>query len=113
MKSEISSYISKYKNDYFLRFGKKLGDPSRFIKSSWTTLRTLWKGQKVPNTPLLLVNNDLITEFEAKDITFNKYFASHCATINHNSVLPSTLNDFTNDKLSFFNISSEVIFQLI
>ena len=30
---KISSSISKYKNDYFIRPRKKLGDPSRFIKS--------------------------------------------------------------------------------
>ena len=35
--SEISSYISKLKNDYFTCFGKKLGDPSRSIKSYWAT----------------------------------------------------------------------------
>ena len=33
--------------------------------------------------------------------------------MNNNSVLPSTLNHLTDDKLSSFNISSEVIFQLI
>ena len=111
--SEISSYISKCKNDYFIRLGKKLGDPSRSIKTYWATLRTLWNGKKVPNIPPLLVNNELITEFEAKANIFNKYFASQCTAINNNSVLPSTLNHLTDDKLSSFNISSEVIFQLI
>ena len=43
---------------------------------------------------------------------FNKYYASQCTTINHNSALSSTLNHLTDDKLSSFNISSEVIFQL-
>ena len=111
--SEISSYILKYKNDYFIRLGKTLGDTSRFIKTYWATLRTLWNGKKVPNIPPLLVNNELITESEAKANIFNKYFASQCTAINNNSVLPSTLNHLTDDKLSSFNISSEVIFQLI
>ena len=31
--SEISSYISKCKNGHFIRLGKKLGDPSRSIKT--------------------------------------------------------------------------------
>ena len=31
--TEISSYISKCKNDYFIPLGKKLGDPSRSIKT--------------------------------------------------------------------------------
>ena len=105
--------ILKCKNDYFIRLGKKFCDPSRSIKTYWTTLRTLWNGKKVPNIPPLLVNNELITEFEAKANIFNKYFASQCTTINNNSVLPSTLNHLTDDKLSSFNISSEVISQLI
>ena len=76
-------------------------------------MKTLWNGKKVPNIPPLLVNNKLITEFAAKANIFNKYFGSQCTTINNNSVLPSTLNHLTDDKLSSFNISSEVIFQLI
>ena len=52
-------------------------------------------------------------EFEAKTNIFNKYFASHCTIINNNGVLPSTLNYLNDDELSSFNISSEVIFQLI
>ena len=68
---------------------------------------------KVPNIPPLLVNDELITEFEAKANIFNKYFTSQCTTVNNNSVLPMTLNHLTDDKLNSFNISSEVIFQLI
>ena len=113
MTSEISSYISKCKNYYFTRLGKKVGDSSRSIKTYWDTLKTLWNGKKVPNIPPLLVNNKLITEFAAKANIFNKYFGSQCTTINNNSVLPSTLNHLTDDKLSSFSISSEVIFQLI
>ena len=67
----------------------------------------------MPSIPPLLVNDKLITEFEAKANIFNEYFASQCTTINDNSVLPSTLNHLTDDKLSSFNISSGVIFQLI
>ena len=73
--SEISFYISKRNNDYFIRLGNKLGDPSRSIKTYWATMRTLQNGKKVPNIPPLLINDELITEFEAKDNIFNKYFA--------------------------------------
>ena len=113
MTSEISSYISKCKNDYFTCLGKKLGNPSRSIKTHWATLKTLWNGKKVPIIPSLLVNNKLITEYEAKANIFNEYFTNQCTKIDSNSVLPSTLNHLTDDKLSSFNISSEVIFQLI
>ena len=79
--SEISSYISKCKNDYFIRLGKKLCDPSRSIKTYWATLRTLWNGKKVPNIPPLLVNNELIIKFKVKANIFNRYFASQCTNI--------------------------------
>ena len=98
--SEISSYVSKCKNYFFIRLGRKLGDPCRSIKTYWATLRTLWNGKKVPNIPPLLVNDGLITEFEAKAI-LNKCFASQCTTINNNSVLSSTLNNLTDDKPKF------------
>ena len=111
--SQISSYFSKCKNDYFIDLGKKLGDPSRSIKTYWATLRTLWNGKKEPNIPPLLANDELTTEFEVKANIFNKYFASQYTTINNDIVLPSTLNYLTDDKKSSFNISSGVIFQLI
>ena len=113
MTSETSSHISKCKNDYFIRLGKKLGDPSRSIKTYWTTLRSLRNWKKLPNISPLLVNNEVITAFEATTNIFNKYFARQCTTIDNNSVLPSTLNHLTDDTLSFFNIFSEVIFPLI
>ena len=98
--SEILSYISKCKNAYSIHLWKKFGDPFRSIKTYWATLRTLWNEKKVPNIPPLLVKNELITEFEAKANIFNKYLAN-------------MTNHLTDDKLSSFNISSEVIFQLI
>ena len=61
----------------------------------------------------MLVNNELITEFEAKTNIFNKYFARQSTAINNNCVRPSTLNHLTDDKLSFSSIFSVVTFQLI
>ena len=60
----------------------------------------------------MLVNNEVIAEFEAKANIFNKYFASQRTTINNNSVILSTLNHLNDDKLSSCNILSEVISQL-
>ena len=67
----------------------------------------------VPNILELLINIEIITEFEAEANIFNKYFASQCTEINNNCVFPLTLNYLTDYKLSSFNIFSEVISQLI
>ena len=53
--SEISFYISKCKNDYFIRLRKKLDELSRSIKSYWATLRTLWNEKNIPNISSPLV----------------------------------------------------------
>ena len=112
--SEISFYISKCKNDYFIRLRKKLDELSRSIKSYWATLRTLWNEKNIPNISSPLVNDELITEFEAEANIFNKYFVSQCTTINYNNrVLPLTLNLLTDDRVSSINIFSEVTIQLI
>ena len=50
-------------------------------------MRILWNGKNVFNIPPQLVNNKLITEFEAKANIFNKYFASQCTTISKNRIL--------------------------
>ena len=112
MTSQISSYISKCKNDYFISLKNKFGDPSGSIKTYWATLRTLWNGKKVPNIPPLQVSNELITECEVKANICNKDFTSQCSIINNNSVLPSTLNHLIDDKISSFNTSSASFFQL-
>ena len=73
-------------------------------------MKTLWNGKNVLNISPLLLNNELITDLEAMANIFNKYFASQYTAVNNNRVLTSSLTD---DKLISFNISPEVIFQLI
>ena len=108
--SESSSYISKYKTYFFICLGKKHGDPSRSIKSYWATLRTLSNGEKLSSILPLLVNNEVITEFEAMVNICNKYYPCQCTTINHNSILSSTLNHLTDDKLSSFDTFLQKLF---
>ena len=81
--------------------------PSRSIKTYWATVSTLWNGKKVPNIPSLLVNNELITEFEAKGNIFKKYLASQCTTVNNNSVLPSTLKFLQHFFRSYFSTNQK------
>ena len=107
---EISSYTSKYKTDYFICLGKKHDDPSRSIYSHRATLRTLSNGEKVPSILPLLVNNEVITECEAMANICNKYYPCQCTTINHNSILASTLNHITDDKLSSFETFLQKLF---
>ena len=60
---------------FYLR--KMLGGSFRSIKSYWHTLKNQQNGKKLSNIPLLMVNDELITEFEIK---VNIY--SHLSTAN-------------------------------
>ena len=93
-----------------LCLGKNHGDASRSIESYWDTLITLSNGEKVPSILPLLVNNEVITEFEAMANLCNKYYPCQCTTINHNSLLPSTLNHLTDDELSSFETFLQKLF---
>ena len=46
--SEISSYISKCKNDYFICLGKELSNPSKSLNTDCVTLKTLWIEKNIP-----------------------------------------------------------------
>ena len=90
--SKISSYISKCKSDNFKGLEKNLGDFSRSIKSYWATLKTSSNGRRVPFGRKvyhsLLVNNEPVTEFQAKANIFNNYYPNQCTAINNKSILP-------------------------
>ena len=110
MTRETASYVSNHKK-YILRLRKKLRHLPTSIKTYWDTLRSLWNGKEVLDIPPVLVNNELIIEFEATASMFNKHFTRQCTTFSINSLRSLTLNNLTDDKLSSFNISPGVIFQ--
>ena len=70
---ELSELISTRKDDYNLHLANKLIDPTTSFKTYWSILKTFYNGRKIPNIPLLLINDKLETDFKKKAHHFNVF----------------------------------------
>ena len=101
------------KENYYNRLGEKLNNPKTTAKSYWAIIKCLLIGKKVPIIPPLLINNEFVTNFEAKANHFNTFFAEQCSTLTNSSTLPQDIVFQTNDSLSSFKISFDDVLKLI
>ena len=69
--------------------------------------------KKVPIIPPLLINNEIISDFEAKANHFNNFFASQCTPLNNNSKIPENQTYKTNTKLSLIKFMNKDIINII
>ena len=69
--------------------------------------------EKVPIIPPLLINNEIISDFEAKANHFNNFFASQCTPLNNNSKIPENQTYKTNTKLFFIKVKNKDIITII
>ena len=69
--NELSELISTRKDDYNLHLANKLIDPTISFTTYWSILKTFYNGRKIPNIPLLLINDKLETDFKKKAHHFN------------------------------------------
>ena len=58
------------------------------VKTYWSLLKTFYNGKKAPIIPSLLIDNKVISNFEAKANHFNIFFASQCTPLINNSKIP-------------------------
>ena len=70
-------------------------------------------GKKVPIIPPLLVDDKLITNFEAKANIFNNFFSNQCSVLENTSVLPQESIPLTQNNLSFFEFTNDDVLKLI
>ena len=64
--SALSEVISRRKEEHQNDLVLKLSDPMTNAKTYWSLLKTFYNGEKVPIIPQLLINNEIISDFEAK-----------------------------------------------
>ena len=89
-----------------------MSDPITNAKTHWSLLKTFYNGKKVPIIPPLLINNEIISDFEARANHFNNFFASQCTPLNNNSKIPENQTYKTYTKLpliKFMNKDTNII----
>ena len=76
-------------------------------------MKTFYNGKKVPIIHPLLIDNKIISDFEAKANYFNNFFMSQCTPLNNNSKIPENQIYTTNTKLSLIKFENKDIVNII
>ena len=81
--------IKSSKENFYNNLAKKLNDPSTSDKTYCSIMMAFINGKKTPIIPLLLVTNNLISNFGEKANVFEDIFVQQCQPIAKNSILPT------------------------
>ena len=111
--AELINIIKSSKENFYNNLAKKLNDPSTSNKTYWSTMKTFINGKKNIIIPLLLVNSKLISNFREKANNFNDFYVQQCQTIANNSIFPTNLLFYTQNRLKDFDIDCGKILKLI
>ena len=76
MTNNITTETLNSKKIYFDNLTKKLSDPKSNQKAYWGILKSSTNWKKNSIIPPLLVNNQLVTNFNKKANNFNEYFSN-------------------------------------
>ena len=63
-------------------------------KTYWSLLKTFYNGKKVPIIPPLLIDNKIISDFEAKQTISIIFFVSQCTRLNDKCNLTQQILNF-------------------
>ena len=113
LSTEISTLILERKKKYYHDLSLKLNDPKTSAKTYWSILKSFYNDSKIPLIPPLFVNNKIESDFTEKANLFNDFFATQCALLSKNSVLPSSVSFKAQSRLSSVNFEKEDILKLI
>ena len=90
----------------------KLDNPRTVPKTYWSIINKFLSNKKTPIIPPVLVNGELVSDFEQKANLFNNYFASQCTPIKNGSKLPNF--SYKTDKiLTSFDVKDDDILPII
>ena len=110
---ELSDYITERKTEYNFQLSQSFNNPGTSSKTYWTILKTFYSGKKIPLIPLLVINNQLITDFREKANYFNLYFAKQCTPIENDSSIPTETNRLCDATISVVNFEDKDVLKII
>ena len=111
--TEINELVSRTKALYYENLAKKLNNPLLQAKTYWSILKTFYNDKKIPLIPPLLIDDNFVTDIQAKANIFNKYFADQCTPLKNSSILPTRQIFLTQAKLRILNFNEEEILKII
>ena len=84
--------ITERKNQYNFQLSQSLNNPAASVESYWTILKTFYSGKKTRLIQPLVINDQLITDFWEKAISFKLNFAKQCKPIENDNSIPTETN---------------------
>ena len=111
--TKLSSLIRDTKTEYHNMLAANMVNPSTIAKTYWSILKTFANGRKVPVIPLLLINDEFISDFKTKANYFNRFFNQQCTAISIDSFILSSFNLATNESVNIINFDEQLISKLI
>ena len=113
MANNITTEISNSKKIFFDNLAEKLSDPKWNRKTYWGIFKSFNNWKKVPIIPSLLINGQLVTNFNEKANNFNKSFSDQCSVIRNSSKLPMDQALYTTSLLSSVDIKKSDILNIL
>ena len=109
---EYTSLIIESKERLIAKMSAKLDNPKTVLKTYWSIINKFLSNKKTPIIRPVLVNGELVSDFEQKANLFNNYFASQCTPIKNGSKLPN-FSYKTEKILTSFDIKDDDILSII
>ena len=109
---ECTLLINESKDRYVAKMSAKLDNPKSVPKTYWSIINKFLSYKKIPIIPPILVNGELISDFEQKDNIFSNHFASLSTPIKNGSKL-SSFSYKTEQRLTSFDIKDDDILLII
>ena len=79
----------------------------------WSILKTFYDDKKIPLIPPPLIEKKFATDTRRKANILNKFFAEQCTPFKNGSVLPSSQEFLTQERLCSLDFSNNEILKLI
>ena len=79
----------------------------------WSILKTFYDDKKIPLIPPPLIEKKIATDTRRKANILNKFFAEQCTPFKNGSVLPSSQEFLTQERLCSLDFSNNEILKLI
>ena len=108
----MSELVVDAKNSCYEKLANELTDPLNSSKTYWSILKTFCNNEKTLDATIIHSQN-LESDFKLKAVHFNKYFASRCTSIENDSSLPSTLEFYSQSRISSLNVIEDDILKII
>ena len=113
MTNNVTTEISNSKKICFDNLAEKLSDLKLNRKAYWDILKSFTNWKKIPIIPPLLINDQLVNNFNEKANNFNQYFSNQCSVIDNNSKLPMNQAPYTTSLLSSVDIKESDILNIL